>query len=532
MELPLKLGIGELNKIKSHVNRKRPGLIAIIILFTLLGCNFPIAFSGGGSSDPVSPPGTNSVVNPTLPVVATTPPVPISAGFSTSTQAPTLNPETPLPPSMYYTQSGDTLENICARFGVTPEEITSTDPVQAGVYLRPGQLLFIPTRLVNTTPTTLLMPDSEVVYSPTSIGFDLDGFVRQAGGYLSTYSEYLAVGTRSGSMIIQRVAQENSVSPRLLLALLEYQSGWVFGQPATLAEEQYPLGMVDNTHKGLYKQLNWAVKQIFAGYYGWRAGSLHNLTFSDGSTLAIAPQVNAGTVAVQTFFSRVYSQREWGGILYAPGGFPDLYQGMFDSPWIRAQAYEPFFSEGLTQPTLDLPFNPGKTWSFTGGPHAAWASGSPIAALDFAPGSDISGCVETYEWVTASASGLVVRSENGVVILDLDGDGYEQTGWVILYLHIAEKGRAPVGSLLNVGEIIGHPSCEGGSATGTHVHIARKYNGEWIPVDSPLPFVLSGWQAHLGAREYLGTLTRDGQTVTASQYGSFETRIMNDVYQP
>lgn len=532
MGLQLKLGIGASNKIKSHAKRSHLVIAALILLFSLLGCNFPVILSGGGSGDPLTTPNPSQITGSAPIFAATTASAPISAGFSTSTQVPTLNPETPMPPTMYYTQSGDTLENICARFNVIPEEITSTDPVQAGVYLRPGVLLFIPTRLTNTTPTTLLMPDSEVVYSPTSIGFDLEGFVRQAGGYLSTYSEYLAVGTRSGAKIIQRVAQENSISSRLLLALLEYESGWVYGQPDTLAKEQYPLGMVDNTHKGLYKQLNLAVKQLFAGYYGWRAGTLNDLIFSDGSILPIAPQVNAGTAAVQTFFAQIYNQRDWGGVLYAPEGFTDLYQRMFDSPWVRAQAFEPFFSEGLSQPTMDLPFSPGKTWSFTGGPHAAWASGSPIAALDFAPGTDVSGCVETYEWVTASASGLVVRSENGVVILDLDGDGYEQTGWVLLYLHIAEKGRAPVGSLLNVGEFIGHPSCEGGSATGTHVHIARKYNGEWIPIDSPLPFVLSGWQAHLGARDYLGTLTRDGQTVTASEYGSFETRITNDAYNP
>ena len=503
----------------------------VIIIFSLLGCNFPLLIPGGGSPEPSITP-VSPIIFPTAIKLTSTPNSPISAGFSTSTPSPTLNPQTPLPPLMYYTQSGDTLENICARFKVTQDEISSTNPLEPGKYLKPGLLLFIPTRLIDTTPTTLLMPDSEVVYSPTSIGFDLEGFVRQAGGYLSTYSEYLAVGTRSGAMVVQRVAQENSISPRLLLALLEYQSGWVYGRPDTLAKEQYPLGMVDNTHKGLYKQLNWAVKQLFSGYYSWRSGTLESLTFTDGNSMSLAPQLNAGTTAIQFFFSQLYNQRDWGGVLYAPNGFMDLYQQMFDNPWTRSQAFEPFFPEGLSQPTLDLPFAPGKTWSFTGGPHAAWASGSPIAALDFAPASDISGCVDTYEWVTASASGLVVRSENGVVVMDLDGDGYEQTGWVILYLHIGEKGRVPVGSVLNVGENIGHPSCEGGSATGTHVHIVRKYNGEWIPVESPLPFVLSGWLAHLGSREYVGTLTRDGQTVTASPYGSYITQITNDGYNP
>jgi hypothetical protein len=88
------------------------------------------------------------------------------------------------------------------------------------------------------------------------------------------------------------------------------------------------------------------------------------------------------------------------------------------------------------------------------------------------------------------APGLIVRSGNGIVVIDLDGDGYEQTGWAVLYLHIATKDRIALGSWVETGDMIGHPSCEGGVTTGTHVHIARRYNGEWIPADQTLPFVL------------------------------------------
>jgi hypothetical protein len=63
-------------------------------------------------------------------------------------------------------------------------------------------------------------------------------------------------------------------------------------------------------------------------------------------------------------------------------------------------------------------------------------------------------------------------------------------------------------------------------ATGTHFHIARKYNGEWILADGPLPFVLGGWQAHAGPNNYEGTLTKDGQTITACTCGSSETKII------
>jgi hypothetical protein len=127
--------------------------------------------------------------------------------------------------------------------------------------------------------------------------------------------------------------------------------------------------------------------------------------------------------------------------------------------------------------------------------------------------------------VEAAAPGLVTRSENGVVVLDLDGDGREETGWVLIYLHIATQDRIPPGILVERAAKLGHPSCEGGIATGTHVHLARKYNGEWILADGPLPFTLSGWQAHAGTQPYQGALERDNKIVLACPCATNETQI-------
>jgi hypothetical protein len=88
----------------------------------------------------------------------------------------------------------------------------------------------------------------------------------------------------------------------------------------------------------------------------------------------------------------------------------------------------------------------------------------------------------------------------------------------VFYLHVSQEGRPALGQALQVGDRIGHPSCEGGSSTGTHVHIARKYNGEWVPADGyggVLGFTLEGWVAHDGPAIYEGTLARGAQIVTA-----------------
>ncbi|MHC1784627.1 MAG: hypothetical protein AB9891_18045 [Anaerolineaceae bacterium] len=111
-------------------------------------------------------------------------------------------------------------------------------------------------------------------------------------------------------------------------------------------------------------------------------------------------------------------------------------------------------------------------------------------------------------------------------MVDLDGDGFEQTGWAILYMHIATKDRVPVGTWVNVNDKLGHPSCEGGQSTGTHVHFARKYNGEWILADGPMPMNLSGWVAHAGEQPYLGQFTKGDKTAVANTGASSITHVL------
>jgi LasA protease len=180
---------------------------------------------------------------------------------------------------------------------------------------------------------------------------------------------------------------------------------------------------------------------------------------------------------------------------------------------------EPLLPPGLVQPILELPFVPGERWSLTAGPHESWKTGSPRGALDLAPVTGEPHCAVSRAWALASAPGLIVRSERNVAAIDLDGDGFEQTGWVMLYLHLADFERIQAGQWVKVDEPIGHPSCEGGTSTGTHIHIARKFNGEWLAADGPLPFVLSGWQAYADERNYYGGLINGTQQAVASPVG-------------
>ena len=439
-----------------------------------------------------------------------------------------------VPPSedsqiLYYTIAGDSLDVVSLHFGVEMSEITSPDELDHEGLLPPGQLLIIPNRIGETSSSSKLLPDSEVTFSPSTVDFDIQAFVDQAGGYLSTYTEYLAsTGWTSGADIIGRVALEYSVNPRLLLAFLEYKSGWVYGTPQTEFDTVYPMGYANSLKEDLYLQCAWFASTVMDGYYGWREGRTLVVDYLDGQIVRLAPELNAGTVGLMHAFAKLYDFDEWAYRLYGDNNFFTLFETMFGSPWIRAQAVEPLIPADTVQPEMILPFDIGRLWAFSGGPHAAWSAADVWAALDFAPASAESGCHESNAWVVASMPGLIVRSGNGVVVIDMDGDGYEQTGWTLLYLHIATKDRIEEGTWVEVGDRLGHPSCEGGRATGTHVHMARRYNGEWVPADGPLPFTLSGWVARAANIAYEGWLIREGEYIYANTAGTIETQITRE----
>ncbi len=473
----------------------------------------PTAVPVTPTDEPTSiPTATATPSKPEAPVSPTPPPTPTSVG--------TEEPET----IVYEVQPGDTVPALVVRFGVVRDEIAAAQGSLPGSdrLLDPGSLLLIPRRLGATGPAERLIPDSEFVYSPHAVEFDAAGFAEGMGGYLNEYQETVYGRWRSGPEVVELAARDNSVNPRMLLAMLEYESGWVTDPARPFGDElRYPLGYKDPEAQGLFRQLTWLANKMGEGYYGWRAGTLTDLVYSDGTRMRLAPGLNAGTVSLQYYFAQTRMPRDWAETV-SPAGFIATYERLFGDPF---QYEHPLLEAGVTQPAMILPFLPGRTWAYTGGPHGAWEREAAWAALDFAPPSIVGGCAESSEWVVAAAPGLVVRSGNGIVVLDLDGDGREQTGWSLLYLHIGSDNRVEEGSFVEEGDLLGHPSCEGGISTGTHVHIARKYNGEWILADGPIPFDLSGWVARAGSRPYLGALVNGGSTILACTCASSETYI-------
>ncbi len=468
--------------------------------------------------------------NPNLFSTAAATPQEVFPGLRTATPFGAMGPtasETlpPVPPGyqLYYARSGDTIQALARRFEVTASSIVSTGNLAEDALLPPRLPVFIPESNEGAGFSDALLPDSEVIFSSSASEFNMEAFTRLQGGYLAGYREQLGENWISASQIVNQVSRENSINPRLLLAIIDFRTGWLSGQPAAGQSQKYPLGFQIESHQGLYRELSLAVRHLTTGYYGWRAGSLARVVTTDKQAVRLHPALNAGSAALYNLFSQVYSAGSLPMVLSGPQGFLVQYSSLFGDPWSRAAQVEPIFPAGLEVPALELPFLSGHRWSLTGGPHSAWGVGGPMGALDFAPSAGQPGCSTAPQFATAAAAGLVVRSGNGVVAVDLDGDGDEQTGWVLIYLHLAAQDRVAAGAWVARDDPLGHPSCEGGIASGTHVHISRKYNGEWIPISPATPMILSGWRAVPGERAYQSSLVRGGDVIIARSDGSHES---------
>ncbi len=450
-----------------------------------------------------------------------------SAGEPTPTALPTRPPYQPGELVDYTAQSGDTLPALAAHFNTTVDQIRQANPIL------PVQVTTLPAGLPMKIPIYYqalwgspykILPDSLFVDGPAQVGFDTQAFVDAHPGWLKNYVGYAADENRSGANMVDYMAVNYSVSPRLILAILEYQSGALSQADPPPGGSDYALGFTGYARKGLFLQLDALADTLNDGYYAWRTGTLPSFDLLDGRLERPDPWLNAASVALHYYFSRNLQPDAY-ALAVSGQGLARTYQELFGDPWAGNINNIP---GSLQQPALRLPFVPGKFWAFTGGPHTGWGTLQPYAALDFAPPSLVSGCAPSNEWVTAMADGVVSRSEEGLLVIDLDGDGDERTGWQLYYLHLIHDASLVQGVKVTAGEPIGHPSCEHGHATGTHAHVARKYNGEWIPAGGPLAFDLEGWVASAGAQPYDGTLTKSGRTITACTCSDKDSQLESE----
>ncbi len=483
-------------------------LIILFVLVLVIGCNLPIKQPEKSTFTGISPILTETAAARAL-LAADAIPTAETRG--------------------YLIQSGDTLSALAKRFGRSEEEVALalTPVLRGGSFstLPAGERVDIPLPDgYEKQPLLHIIPNANFIFGPTQSGFDLDGFIASSPGWLKNYVDHTGAVAVTGTRIVKGTAENYSISPRVLLTILEMRHGALSNpnMPST-----FSLGSTEPQRKTLGKHLSWAANTLNNGYYGWRDGSLIALDLGDNSQTRINPADNAGSVAIAYYFSH-YLDGEALSDALSPEGFTKTYYSLFGPIDWEADIKDELIPVNLQQPSFGNPLQSGLKWAYTGGPHSGWGSGTPYAAIDFAPPATTAGCDSSPYKVFSATDGVISLADDGFITVDLDGDGMSSTGWTINYVHLAPAKNFSIGERIQLGDALGYPSCLGGESTGRNVHIARRYNGEWIPVDGVIPLDLDGWRAFNGEKEYKGTLTKGNITLRSSNVGEWFSQMPLD----
>lgn len=479
-----------------------------------------LIFAAGCTSSPATVLSTPALQKPAQPTFTATAPAEIVAVSTATptprpTRKPTPTPKTPpmpIPtpafgPFVYHTvTAGQTLGYISMLYNTPIEELVKMNELDGPeAIIQVDQELRVPVQTSEIAPDTPLLPDSEVVYGPSYVGFDLTKYVEEQGGYLASYQERVDGELLTGAEIVEKVSVQFSVGPRLLLAILEYYGEWVTNPSPTADQLQNPMGPRNPRGPNLYHSLAFTANRINAGYYGYKRDGFWIFRLPDGSKAISGQGLNAGTVGVQNIMAIHSNWDDWQRQMQGEGMLA-TYETLFGDPFERDAG--PVVPIDLTQPPMSLPWKSGQGFYYTSGPHGGYVDGSAWAAIDFGPPDVLAACFYSNEPSTAVADGVIVSAHQGEVYLDTDGDGNIQTGWVLLYLHVALDIDTPVqaGQRVKEGDVIGYASCEGGLSNSSHLHLARRYNGEWMAAGGPVPMDLGGWVVQPNLVPYQGNI--------------------------
>jgi len=358
-----------------------------------------------------------------------------------------------------------------------------------------------------------LLSDGQFVWGPNVGNFNIEAFLNGHDSPLASYAKS-----------IESWARYYSINPRVVLALLESNYGLISNfDPSANPDTIHQLiekTSVDLSLAFLQHMYEMGVRQkgrapVFAQggqSFKFEDGTLAELTWSPSSaSYALAAVESKGKLQ-----NPGLSTQAIGGI----GDFEAAFGYFFPEtdPLDTSNNLEPD-----TPPPDDyfqLPFPLGATWTFSGVHSWSGSAAYPDrSSLDFStPWSNYPD--SPYKNTVAAAPGNSVIIEPNPVFSDtpcwveIDHGG----GWSTHYYHLVNLGSPGAVGPNSQNQLIGgigEETCNGGWASGPHVHFALFYNGAPYDLEG-LKF--SGWTIHeepLGDNLYsAGSIERDGVTLT------------------
>ena len=169
--------------------KAKNGWVLLIVLAALLaGCVRPGPTAEAWMLPPLQSGQSALQPTPFQPVLTYLPP---TRAPGAPIQSPTPDPPRTLPTlrpneEMYVVQPSDTLGIIANRFSVDINTLIEVNKIENPNLLNVGQSLIIPAPDPQATGSAFkILPDSELIYGPASVLFNVDVFIQTQGGYLA-----------------------------------------------------------------------------------------------------------------------------------------------------------------------------------------------------------------------------------------------------------------------------------------------------------------------------------------------------------
>jgi hypothetical protein len=367
--------------------------------------------------------------------------------------------------------------SACLVFALTVRGATAQTPPREGPVL---QIAPVAPSVYPVGYSGRWIEDSEFVYGPALLNFDVKAYLATEAPHLSQYSEF-----------ISHWCGYHSISPKVLLTVLEMRSGLVTTS-ATAASLANPLaGLLPGTT--FEEQVQTLLAVLSRDFYVLRAALPRRADSGgiNGATFALL-NVFRATAAPEAFAGFVEPERE---------RFRATYTRLFpsDKP-LGASPGEPGVSAVPPANMLQMPWKLGQSWYFNGVHTNTGTDPGVLASIDLTrTWSLVWGDNTSTDYVVAAFDGTVTVFSSCQVRVT------SSTGWATNYYHldnivVANGANVTANqTLATYANNLNQALCQGGSSTGPHVHFTLLNNGAFSPLDG---VTLGGFTVHSGRYSY------------------------------